>query len=237
MGAKALGSGCSGEVEQAAALTHMLTMLQPHMSDLKRHVCEVRAVCTDLGTESWLANLHAPVENLVPSWYGALSIGLEADVSDVEGVSTQRGLQPDIEHFEGATAGLPALEHLSPTTAKGFLPLAIGVAGMEHITNNLTEENFCASGILEDILWPTQTCFLVARPPPSKGKICAALSWRKSSRASSVRIGRMVGSSLRERWGHVILFIRALLPVWPLLKAFNAHRYLIQLECWRRRRN
>eukprot|EP00971_Amphidinium_carterae_P350630 6491656-Amphidinium_carterae.3 len=226
MGAKALGSGCSGEVEKAAALTHMLAMLRPHMSDLKRHVCEVRAVCTDLGTESGLANMHTPVENLVPPWYGALSIGLEADVMDVEGVSTQSGLQPDIEHFGGATADRPALEHFTPTTAKGFLPLAIGVAGMEHITNNLTEEIHVHLAYWETFYGQLKNASLLLVHRFRRERFVQHCLGGSPLAQQAHELEGWSATLYEKRWRHVILFIRALLPVWPLLKAFSAHRYL-----------
>lgn len=65
-----LGSGQCGEVQEAAALCHALVLLcGGNMARLRKYLCEIRALCSDMGTEMGLAALQIHPEEVMPSWF------------------------------------------------------------------------------------------------------------------------------------------------------------------------
>ena len=112
-----------------------------------------------------------------------------------------------------------------PVVKTGFLPYAIPIAGLEHVTSNLTEEIHTQLGYWQRF-W-TQLHNL---------SLLLTRRWRRERFLYNCIQGTAVASHAHElegwsatlyqsRWREVIRFVRKMLPVWPLLRCFTALAY------------
>ena len=108
---QALGSGRAREIDKAAALSHMVSLVCQSREALDRVAKEVTALCTDLGTEQGLATCQMAISDVAPKWWRTHEFEVENDF-----VSTSMEVTPAVsaawsEEHSGALPVLPSPPH------------------------------------------------------------------------------------------------------------------------------
>ena len=192
----------------------MVCLVRPEIEKLNTHIDEVRSVCTDLGVEHGLTSLCTPVSSLVPQWYGGVTAScMEPDLN-----SEASGLME-------ADVGSEVEEACAPKSQK-FLPFAVPVAGLEHITNNLTEEVHVRLAWWETFYAKLHNLSLLLTHRWRRERF---LHHCLQGTPLAVRAHELEGwsaSLYQARWHHVIIFVRKMLPIWALLRCFTASGYV-----------
>ena len=159
----ALGSGMAKEVHEAAAVAHVCSLAAGGgMQGLKTYLSEVRATCTDMGTELGLSSLQVSADILLPPWLrrcrpmaaddaeelgGAILHGEELPVCCDDEEDMYCSLHADDEEElldDDAAGGLNEGSGGGSGPADAdidlFLPRSIPVAGLQHVLDNLTSD-------------------------------------------------------------------------------------------------
>ena len=69
-----LGSGQCGVVQEAVAMTHVFTIAcRARYERLTAYMSEVKALCTDMGTEMGMSSLQVQAHEILPAWFRTAS--------------------------------------------------------------------------------------------------------------------------------------------------------------------
>lgn len=196
-----LQSGFEGVLHKAAAMTWSLAMECPSRQALRQVVLSFASFTTDMGVEVGLSDLRQSADQLVPSW-------LELD--------NDEDLCLDV-----------ACQDIVPVAVdedKHFLPNAITVAGLQHVTSNLTEDVDKEMELWKEFYPKLANLqnFLIRAYRRSR------FVWtclRGTAFASEEhRLKHWTAALYKARWHEVTIFLRDLQPLLPLLRQTWDHR-------------
>lgn len=161
----AVTKGHSGLVHKASALAHSSYVEILDRQGLQKHMQSYRSHTSDMGTELGLPDLNVSCNDLLPPWFfGVDDDDLAVDVEVASNPSRQEGspdLEVDIEEvdIEVVEAGEgpspdrtpkpepPPPPEPDPPDIAGpppsldtFMPMALSIAGLQHILDNATKE-------------------------------------------------------------------------------------------------
>eukprot|EP00971_Amphidinium_carterae_P346988 6488773-Amphidinium_carterae.3 len=289
----ALGSGRAREVDKAAAIAHMVSLVAPTAAALEKLAAEVYSLTTDLGTEKGLSTCQISMREVAPKWcrwqqettlleaeegclfalderevlvtQPAYTMQPEDDVrfaplgetfamlpeDDVRMAEAEPGepvpaivMEPDIDMVTvpvklvppvmmqpeddimnagvGVQAAVPELPK-PPSTM--FLPNALPVLGIEHVSHNMTVE--IHSHLQHWATYVEQVrviaSFLTKRWRRERFIVTCLAHTPFANRAHEVH--EFSATLYEHRWHHALLFIQAMWKVYPLLRCFSATRF------------
>eukprot|EP00971_Amphidinium_carterae_P309866 6157697-Amphidinium_carterae.1 len=199
-----LGSARAGEVHKAAAITHMVRLNTASNAAACRVSTEVACICTDMGTESTLSFTRVPLADLLPDW----CLPVPAIVDEEEIV-----LHGDF----GGQDRISVPDELSSS----FLPNAVGVAGTEHVMDNLSSELHhplhCFASYYGEL---RNISLLLCRRWNRERFIISCLSHTHLA-ADAFRLRNWSAVLYEPRWHHVVLFLKKMTGVLHLLATFS----------------
>ena len=142
-----LASGKAGEVEKAAAVGHMIGLVcQNSVARADEISREVKAICTDLGTESTLANTRVRMSEFVGRW-DTLEVQPQRRISEPVHEDLKLAPEPPLADaieeeclFDLDSASMEMQQCLPSGQDSYLFPSAMPIAGLEHISNNMTKE-------------------------------------------------------------------------------------------------
>ena len=231
---EALGSGRAREIDKASSLAHMVSMTTASRESMALLASQVHSICTDMGTQQNLAACQVQMVDVAPKWWRLAGLEEEEGVLIAASASSAQLLKEEEDIVTANTPPDPRVSNLSKkqlevsSAAPTFLPMALPIAGLEHIGHNMAIE---VHNRLEH--WPAYlvkvqvvASFLTRRWRRERFiSLCLAES-PLSSRAHEIR--EFSATLYQARWHHALLFIEQMWRVFSLLQVFSAVKYTEQ---------
>lgn len=198
-----LQSGFEGLSHKAAAMSWSLSMECSSREALRQVVRSFVSFTTDMGVELGLSDLQQPVDRFLPSW---LELDQDGD------------LCTDVAEHGSVDAPMVVEED------KHFLPNAMTVAGLQHVTSNLTEDVDKEMEIWNEFYPKLVNLQNFLMRPYRRSRFVWTCLRGTGFASEEHRLKHWTATLYKARWHEVTIFLQDLLPLLPLLRQTWDHR-------------
>ena len=119
-----------------------------------------------------------------------------------------------------------ATEPLCDDAQESFLPAAMAVAGLEHVANNMLHDTHTKLSCWESFYSQLRNLSKLLTAHWRRERFLSSCLSNSPLVTHAGRLQRWSQGLYEHRWHHVLLFLKALIPVLSLLTTFSAKKYL-----------
>ena len=218
----ALGNSAATAAHKVAGMLHKYSLRCENESALAAYLSSFFSFCSDMGTEINISGFRIQnLEALLPTWMRKTTLD-----EDVQGAQWQpMVLESDVSGMCDGQVHQPLVSEGQPQnqnvfTSNTFLPEALSIPGMLHITSNGLQQVTSLLAHFDD--WFSQ--LKVIEHLWNKGRLVRFVNFCVRPHATPEIVadflGRKPGSLYLKRWNEVSKFCLRIRDLLPYLKAF-----------------